>query len=147
MGSRFAPPQRKKAYKTLKDLLLPAKPEEKTFEDLVKVLSDHYEPSSQVIAERFKFNRRYQGEGESVAAFAVTLKHTAAKCNCGTFLDDALRDRFVAGLRNSTIQTGLLKKKELTFESACVFAKSVEWPSGSRGDSDQQRVRMPTSTL
>ncbi|KAH9379672.1 hypothetical protein HPB48_021013 [Haemaphysalis longicornis] len=44
----------------LKDLLLRAKPEEKTFEDLVKVLSDHYEPSSQVIAERFKFNRRYQ---------------------------------------------------------------------------------------
>nr|XP_037282355.1 uncharacterized protein K02A2.6-like [Rhipicephalus microplus] len=53
----------------------------KTFEDLVKVLSGHYEPSSQVIAERFKFNRRYQGEGESVAAFAVTLKHMAAKCN------------------------------------------------------------------
>nr|XP_037272778.1 uncharacterized protein LOC119164663 [Rhipicephalus microplus] len=116
----------KKAYKTLKDLLLPAKPEEKTFEDLVKVLSGHYEPSSQVIAERFKFNRRYQGKGESVAAFAVTLKHMTAKCNYGTFLDDALRDRFVAGLRNSTIQTGLLKRKELTFESACVFAKSVE---------------------
>ncbi|KAH9360262.1 hypothetical protein HPB48_005714 [Haemaphysalis longicornis] len=50
----------------------------------------------------------------------------AAKCNYGTFLDDALRDRFVAGLRNSTIQTSLLKRKELTFESACVFAKSVE---------------------
>ncbi|XP_075750793.1 uncharacterized protein LOC142817623 [Rhipicephalus microplus] len=81
----------KKAYKTLKDLLLPAKPEEKTFEDLVKVLSGHYEPSSQVIAERFKANRRYQGEAESVAAFAVTLKHIAAKCNYGTFLDDALR--------------------------------------------------------
>nr|XP_037273188.1 uncharacterized protein LOC119165101 [Rhipicephalus microplus] len=116
----------KKAYKTLKDLLLPAKPEKKTFEDLVKVLSGHYEPSSQVIAERFKFNRRYQGEGESVTAFAVTLKHMAAKCNYGTFLDDALRDRFVAGLRNSTIQTGLLKRRELTFESASVFAKSVE---------------------
>nr|XP_037290288.1 uncharacterized protein K02A2.6-like [Rhipicephalus microplus] len=83
----------KKAYKTLKDLLLPAKPEETTFEDLVKVLSGHYEPSSQVIAERFKFNRMYQGEGESVAAFAVTLKPMAAKCNYGTFLDDALRDR------------------------------------------------------
>lgn len=30
----------KKSYKTLKDLLLPAKPEEKTYADLVKVLSD-----------------------------------------------------------------------------------------------------------
>ncbi|XP_064468815.1 uncharacterized protein LOC135383143 isoform X1 [Ornithodoros turicata] len=116
----------KKAYKTLKDLLLPSKPEEKSFKDLVKVLSEHYGPTSQVIAERFKFNRRYQGEGESVAVFAVALKHMAAKCEFGQFLDDALRDRFVAGLRNPAIQTGLLKKKELTFETACEFAKSVE---------------------
>ncbi|XP_064464895.1 uncharacterized protein LOC135376222, partial [Ornithodoros turicata] len=116
----------KKVYKTLKDLLLPSKPEEKSFKDLVKVLSEHYGPTSQVIAERFKFNRRYQGEGESVAVFAVALKHMAAKCEFGQFLDDALRDRFVAGLRNPAIQTGLLKKKELTFETACEFAKSVE---------------------
>lgn len=116
----------KNAYKTLKDLLLPATPAEKSFEDLVKVLSDHYEPASRIIAERFRFNRRYQAEGETVATFAVALKHLAAKCKYGTFLDDALRDRFVAGLRNPAIQTGLLKKKELSFESACDFAKSVE---------------------
>ncbi|XP_037577020.1 uncharacterized protein LOC119459280 [Dermacentor silvarum] len=116
----------KNAYKTLKDLLLPATPAEKSFEDLVKVLSDHYEPASRIIAERFRFNRRYQAEGETVATFAVALKHLAAKCKYGTFLDDALRDRFVAGLRNPAIQTGLLKKKELLFESACDFAKSVE---------------------
>ncbi|XP_049523897.1 uncharacterized protein LOC119454128 [Dermacentor silvarum] len=116
----------KNAYKTLKDLLLPATPAEKSLEDLVKVLSDHYEPASRIIAERFRFNRRYQAEGETVATFAVALKHLAAKCKYGTFLDDALRDRFVAGLRNPAIQTGLLKKKELSFESACDFAKSVE---------------------
>ncbi|XP_064479680.1 uncharacterized protein K02A2.6-like [Ornithodoros turicata] len=50
----------------------------------------------------------------------------AAKCEFGQFLDDALRDRFVAGLRNPAIQSRLLKKKELTFETACQFAKSVE---------------------
>ncbi|XP_037580326.1 uncharacterized protein K02A2.6-like [Dermacentor silvarum] len=52
----------KNAYKTLKDLLLPATPAEKSLEDLVKVLSDHYEPASRIIAERFRFNRRYQAE-------------------------------------------------------------------------------------
>ncbi|XP_037574318.1 uncharacterized protein LOC119456559 [Dermacentor silvarum] len=52
----------KKAYKTLKDLLLPATPAEKGLEDLVKVLSDHYEPASRIIAERFRLNRRYQAE-------------------------------------------------------------------------------------
>ncbi|XP_064476132.1 uncharacterized protein LOC135390043 isoform X3 [Ornithodoros turicata] len=53
----------KRAYKTLKDLLLPSKPQQKTYDQLVQVLKDHYAPEGQVIAERFKFNRRYQHEG------------------------------------------------------------------------------------
>ncbi|XP_064459015.1 uncharacterized protein LOC135369352 [Ornithodoros turicata] len=116
----------KRAYKTLKDLLLPSKPEQKTYDQLVQVLKDHYAPESQVIAERFKFNRRYQQEGESVSTFAVELIHLAAKCDFGTFFDDALRDRFVADLKNPGIQAGLLKKRDLKFTSACDFAKSVE---------------------
>lgn len=116
----------KHPYKTLKDLLLPSSPEEKSFEDLVKVLKEHYAPGSQVIAERFKFNRRYQLETETVSTFAVQLRHLAAKCAFGNFLDDALRDRFVAGLRNPAIQAALLKKKELNFETACELARTTE---------------------
>ncbi|XP_064476131.1 uncharacterized protein LOC135390043 isoform X2 [Ornithodoros turicata] len=116
----------KRAYKTLKDLLLPSKPQQKTYDQLVQVLKDHYAPEGQVIAERFKFNRRYQHEGESVSTFAVELKHLAAKCDFGAFLDDSLRDRFVAGLKNPGIQAGLLKNRDLKFTSACDFAKSVE---------------------
>ncbi|KAL1452373.1 hypothetical protein MTO96_027906, partial [Rhipicephalus appendiculatus] len=74
---------------------------------------------------RFKFKRRYQ-LGESVSAFAVELRHTAAKCGFGIFLDDALRDQFVAGLRNQAIQATLLKKKKLNFETACDLAKEAE---------------------
>ncbi|KAL1427089.1 hypothetical protein MTO96_017747 [Rhipicephalus appendiculatus] len=58
----------KNAYKTLKDLLLPATPAEKSLAGLVKVLSDHYEPASRIIAERFRFNRRYQVEGTMLLA-------------------------------------------------------------------------------
>ncbi|KAH7953297.1 hypothetical protein HPB49_007002 [Dermacentor silvarum] len=49
-----------------------------------------------------------------------------AKCKYGRFLDGALRDRFVTGLRNPAVQTGLLKKKELTFKSALKL-KTHEW--------------------
>ncbi|KAL1444097.1 hypothetical protein MTO96_030051 [Rhipicephalus appendiculatus] len=101
----------KRPYRTLKNLLLPAKLDDKSFEDLVSVLKEHYAPGSQVIADRFKFNCRHQLEGESVSAFAVELRHMAAKCAFGNFLDDALRDRFVAGLSNPAIQATLLKKK------------------------------------
>nr|XP_054930096.1 uncharacterized protein K02A2.6-like [Dermacentor andersoni] len=113
-------------YKTLKDLLLPATPENKSFEDVVSVLKEHLAPVSQVIARRFKFNRRHQLEMESVSAFAIELRHMAAKCTFGTFLDDALRDRFVVGLRNVAIQATLLKRKELNFETACDLAKAAE---------------------
>ncbi|KAH6922577.1 hypothetical protein HPB50_016635 [Hyalomma asiaticum] len=56
--------------------------------------------------ERLRSDRRYQAEGETGATSAVPLKHMAAKCRYGTFLEDALRDRFVVGLQNSAIQTG-----------------------------------------
>ncbi|XP_049512746.1 uncharacterized protein K02A2.6-like [Dermacentor silvarum] len=65
-------------------------------------------------------------EGETISAFSVELRHMAARCDFGTFLDDALRDRFVAGLSDASIQASLLKKKELSFETACDLARSSE---------------------
>ncbi|KAH9360234.1 hypothetical protein HPB48_009409 [Haemaphysalis longicornis] len=116
----------KHPYKTLKDQLLPSSPEDKSFEDLVKVLKEHYAPGSQVIAKRFKFNRRYHLETETVSTFAVQLRHFAVKCAFGNFLDDPLRDRFIAVLRNPAIQAALLKKKELHLETARELARNTE---------------------
>ncbi|KAG0425570.1 hypothetical protein HPB47_027276 [Ixodes persulcatus] len=80
----------------------------------------------QVIAQRFNFNRGYQQETESVSTFAVELRYVAAKCAFGNFLDNALRDRFVVGLRNPAIQAALLKKRELNVETACELARATE---------------------
>lgn len=71
----------KRPYKTFKDLLLPATPEDKSFEDMVDVLKEHYAPGSQVIAERLKFNRRHQLEMESVSA-KIVLKEEARAVFC-----------------------------------------------------------------
>ena len=51
----------------LRNLLAPAKPAEKSFDVLVKVMKDHLKPKPLVIAERFKFHCRNQHEGEMVA--------------------------------------------------------------------------------
>ncbi|XP_049522588.1 uncharacterized protein LOC119449072 [Dermacentor silvarum] len=116
----------KQAYRTLKNLLAPVKPEAKTYDELVRALKGHYSPKPLVIAERFRFNRRSQQENEPVAMFALELKRLAASCDFGQFLDDALRDRFVAGLRNEATQAELLKKSTLTFQAAYDLAKSGE---------------------
>lgn len=92
----------------------------------VAVLKGHYAPRPMLIAERFKFNRRYQKEEETVATFSVELKKLASTCEFGKFLDDALRDRFVAGLKDRKTQTDLLRKTTLTFGDACDISKSIE---------------------
>ncbi|XP_040067033.1 uncharacterized protein LOC120840511 [Ixodes scapularis] len=116
----------KQAYRTLKTLLTPVKPEQKDYAHLVAVLREHYAPKPMVIAERFRFNRRAQLEKETVATYTVELKRLAATCEFGQFLDEALRDRFVAGLKDQAAQAELLKKKTLTFSAACDIARSIE---------------------
>ena len=46
-----------KNYALLQGLLAPAKPRDKTFDELKTVLQSHFEPQPVVIAERFHFYR------------------------------------------------------------------------------------------
>ena len=54
-------------YSLLQNLLARTLPREKTFDKIVDVLTKHYEPKTQVIAECFQFHRHNQAVGESVA--------------------------------------------------------------------------------
>ena len=47
-----------KAYGVLRNILEPEKPASKSYEELRKVLKQHYEPQPVIIAERFCFYRR-----------------------------------------------------------------------------------------
>lgn len=95
------------AYEVLKSLIVPDVPGDKSFEEVKLILKNHYSPKSSVIAERCKFNRRVQEQQETVEDFIVALKHLARKCDYGSFLQEALRDRLVAGLRREETQRAL----------------------------------------
>ncbi|XP_077508737.1 uncharacterized protein LOC144120191 [Amblyomma americanum] len=114
------------AYEVLKNLVVPALPGEKTFAEIKILLKNHYSPQTSVIAERCRFNRRVQLEQESVEDFVLELKHLARKCNFGDFLQDALRDRLVAGIRNEETQRALFTTEGLTFQGACKIALDRE---------------------
>ena len=47
-------------------------------------------------------------------------------CDFGEFLEQALRDRFVCGLANTTLQKRLLTEKKLTLERAVAIATAME---------------------
>ena len=94
-----------KTYSVLRDLLAPAKPREKSFGQLTRELKKHFQPKKIVIAERFHFHKRNQAAEESVADYIVQLRKLATFCEFGDHLNEALRDRFVCGLKSNDTET------------------------------------------
>ncbi len=115
-----------KTYTLLRNLLAPAVLKEKTLDEIITALKQHFEPKPIVIAERFHFHRRNQVVGESVADFVAELRRLATHCEFQTYLDEALRDRFVCGLRSEAAQKRLLTETKLTFQRAVEIAQGME---------------------
>lgn len=115
-----------KNYAILKNLLLPKKLAEETYGELVKALKGHFAPVKSIISERCKFHKRFQKEGETLAQYAVEIKHLASSCDFGSFLNDAMRDRFVSGIKNEDIQQRLMTEKDSTFSQLFEFACRLE---------------------
>ena len=101
-----------KTYKLMCDLLAPAKPGEKSYQELVKLIQDHLAPKPSEIVQRFKFNNRFRTEGESVADFVAALRNLAEHCEYGDTLETMLRDRIVCGIQDEKIQRRLLVEKQ-----------------------------------
>ena len=113
-------------YTLLSDLLAPATPGTKSLEVITTTLRKHYEPKRAVIAERFHFHKRDQAVGESIMEYDAALRKLAIHCTFGTYLEEALRDRFVCGLRNEAMQRRLLSETDLTLTRAMELALGME---------------------
>ena len=113
-------------YRLLKDLLAPTLPSTKSFAEIREVLQGHFQPKPLVIAERFKFHQRNQSESESVVQYLAELRKLAKTCEFKAFLEEALRDRFVCGLRAQSIQKRLLSEAALDLKKALEVAQGME---------------------
>ena len=82
--SRSVPVSRdtRKTYSLLRNLTSPNKPSEKDYATLVKLLKDHLSPKPLIIAERFRFHKRNQREGETVTQYIAELRKLAEFCFC-----------------------------------------------------------------
>ena len=113
-------------YLLLKSLLAPVKPVEKSYEEIVQILKDHYQPKPTVIVERFNFHSRYRKQEETVANFVADLRKLAGHCQFGDSLSDMLRDRLVCVINDKRIQRRLLAEPDLTFKRAFELAQGLE---------------------
>lgn len=123
-----------KTYETLQSLLAPELPRNKPFDELLGILKKHFDPQPLLIAERFRFYQRSQKTDESIADYIADLRRLSIKCEFGEFLDQALRDRFVCGVRTESIQKKLLTEADLTMKRAQEIAQSME--SADKGVKD-----------
>ena len=63
---------------------------------------------------------------ESITEYDAALRKLATHCKFGTYLEEALRDRFVCGLHNEAMQRQLLAEAELTLTKAMELTQSME---------------------
>ncbi|GFX04294.1 uncharacterized protein K02A2.6 [Trichonephila clavipes] len=113
-------------YKLLKNLATPNIPSKLTYQDIVKLLSEHLNPKPLEMTERFRFYKRKQFEGESIANYCAELQRLSIHCNFGNNLNMMLRDKLVMGLKNENIQKKLLAEDKLTYEKAKSIAFAME---------------------
>lgn len=114
-----------KAYHTLRALVQPAKPSDKTYAECVKALKTHFLPKPTEIVQRYRFYSCSQQPGESLAQFVAKLWQLSEGCNFRE-LDNMLRDRLVVGVKDASIQKKLLSETALTFAKAFSMATAME---------------------
>ena len=108
-----------KMYGLLRSISAPRKPKELS-------LSQHLDPKPIVIAERFKFHKAEQEDSESKRQFLAKLQKLVETCEFGGYREEAIRDRFVCGLRVRSIQRKLLAEATLTLQTAVEKACAAE---------------------
>ena len=131
----------KEHYQLLSNLFAPTPPVRKSLEQIVEALKGHYDQKRLVIAERFNFHRRQQGKSETVTQFLAELHRLSVHCEFGIYLGEALRDRFVCGLRSESVQKKLLTKVDLTLQQAVSIAKASE-----QAEADAKQLHLPGAT-
>ncbi|XP_063952108.1 uncharacterized protein K02A2.6-like [Lytechinus pictus] len=117
-------------YKRARDLLAPAKPADQSYHELKAVLRRHYKKTPITVAERRKFIRRDQAQGESTKDYVVQLKHLSLNCEFADKLDEQLRDRFISGIKDEGTALKLMERSaenpNLSFQDAVSFALDRE---------------------
>ncbi|KAJ8710029.1 hypothetical protein PYW07_009395 [Mythimna separata] len=85
-------------YRLMLNLAFPDELGTLSFEDLVKLLDDHFKPRKCTFVDKAKFFGASRESGETVGEWAARLRGLATYCDFGTALETNLRDRFVLGL-------------------------------------------------
>ena len=130
-------------YSLLRNLITPEKPATKPIKELIKLLNEHLNPTPIVIVKRYKFYQRKQSEGESLGEYIAALRKLTEHCEFGSFLNEALRDKFVCGIQSQNIRKRLIAEKDLKLQKAIQLATGLEEADNQSKLISQQSLSSP----
>ncbi len=84
----------------------------------MSTLKNHFEPKPARNCGTF-------GSDETVAQYVKELRMLSTNCNYGIILDEALRDRFVCGLKSEALQKKLLTEADLLHSVVPYYSEHV----------------------
>ena len=64
-------------YRLIRNLVAPAKPDDKTYKELVDLMKKHQCPAPSETVQRFKFNTRMRQPNESVSTYVAELRSSS----------------------------------------------------------------------
>ena len=112
-------------FRKVSNLVRSGKIVDTAYESLKKSLCDHFSPKPTKFASRYHFTQTIQEEGGSSSSYMEKLITIAMDCEF-EYLDSRLLDQFVAGLRSETEKAKLIKKTNLTLQTAREHMLRVE---------------------
>ena len=97
-----------------------------SFEELVHVMKQHYNPTSSEFVQRIKLHSPFRQKGEAVSTFFSELCSLVESCNFATKVDEMLGDRTICGIKKERIQNCFLVELEMTFDKAVKVTLGME---------------------
>ena len=104
---------------------------------VIELFTEYCSGASNVIYDRFLFNRRQQGVTEPFDVYLTSLRELVSHCQFGHLTDELLRDRIVCGIRDSNVRKQLLQNKALTITSCISRYVSSQRINDSAGQRDE----------
>lgn len=124
-----------KMYAKLKTWINPT-----PFSELLTEIIEKIKARTREETERYRFFKRQQQSGID---YMSELRRLAKTCNFADYLNTALRDQFVCGLRDSQIQRELLSMKNLTVANALEKSQAMEVASRETRNFNNQKRACP----
>ena len=79
--------------------------------DLIEIVTSHFDPKPSFIVQGFKFYNSSREKGESIATYVAALRGLAEHCEYGYSLNIMLRDRLVCGINHKGYNAGCSPRK------------------------------------